>query len=139
MGSTFSSVMPTSTSGGVSAANVVSVRWANQIVLITLRADNNGEGGIFALFSLLKGKSQWAVVLTMIGGSALLADGILMPSITVTSSIEGLRMYNSNIPVIPIVLLILAVLFFIQQFGTNIVGRSFGPISVPACTIWARI
>jgi len=76
----------------------------------------------------MRGKSNWPVVLTMIGGAALLADGVLMPSITVTSSIEGLKLYNSNIPVVPIVLLIFIVLFFIQQFGSNFVGRSFGPI-----------
>jgi KUP system potassium uptake protein len=99
-------------------------------VLITLRADNNGEGGIFALYALMKKKSTWAVILTMIGGGALLADGVLMPSITVTSSIEGLRLFNPGIPVVPIVLIILAALFFIQQFGTNFVGSSFGPIMV---------
>jgi KUP system potassium uptake protein len=99
-------------------------------VLITLRADNNGEGGIFALFALIKAKSSWAAILTMIGGAALLADGVITPSITVTSSIEGLKLYNPDIPVVPIVLIILGVLFFIQQFGTNIVGSSFGPIMV---------
>jgi KUP system potassium uptake protein len=99
-------------------------------VIITLRADNNGEGGIFALFALIKEKSTWAAILTMIGGAALLADGVLMPSITVTSSIEGLRLINPDIHVVPIVLIILGVLFFIQQFGTNFVGSSFGPIMV---------
>jgi KUP system potassium uptake protein len=99
-------------------------------IIITLRADNKGEGGIFALFALLKNKSKWAAILTMIGGSALLADGVITPSITVTSSVEGLRMLNPGIPVVPIVLLIFMVLFFIQQFGTNLVGRSFGPIMV---------
>ena len=99
-------------------------------VLITLRADNNGEGGIFALFALIKGNSTWAAVLTMIGGGALLADGVLAPSITVTSAVEGLRLFNPEIPVVPIVLLIIAVLFFIQQFGSNFVGSSFGPIMV---------
>ncbi len=97
-------------------------------VLIALRADNNGEGGIFALAALIREKKAWIAILTMIGGSALLADGVLMPSITVTSSIEGLRLYNPAIPVVPIVLVILAVLFFIQKFGTNFVGTSFGPI-----------
>jgi KUP system potassium uptake protein len=97
-------------------------------VTITLRADNNGEGGIFALSSLIKGKSSWAAILTMIGGAALLADGVLTPAITVTSSVEGIRLYNADIPVVPIVLFILAVLFFIQQFGTNFIGSSFGPI-----------
>lgn len=99
-------------------------------ILITLRADNNGEGGIFALFALMKKKSSWAAILTMIGGAALLADGVITPSITVTSSIEGLRLFHPDIPVVPIVLAIFAVLFFIQQFGTNFVGSSFGPIMV---------
>lgn len=97
-------------------------------VIITLRADNNGEGGIFALFALMKKKAAWAAVLTMIGGGALLADGVITPSITVTSAVEGLSLINHNIPVVPIVLIIIGALFFIQQFGTNIVGGSFGPI-----------
>jgi len=97
-------------------------------ILITLKADNNGEGGIFALFALLRKKSSWAAILTMIGGAALLADGVITPSITVTSAVEGLQMVNSDIPVVPIVIVILAALFFIQQFGTNFVGSSFGPI-----------
>ncbi len=99
-------------------------------VLITLRADNNGEGGIFALFALMKEKSTWAAILTMIGGAALLADGVITPSITVTSSVEGLKLYNESIPVVPIVLVILGALFFIQQFGTNFIGSSYGPIMV---------
>ena len=99
-------------------------------IIITLRADNNGEGGIFALFALIRKKSSWAAILTMIGGAALLADGVITPAITVTSSIEGLKLFNPEIPVVPIVLFIFAVLFFIQQFGTNLVGSSFGPIMV---------
>ncbi len=99
-------------------------------VIIMLRADNNGEGGIFALFASIKGNSKWAVIMTMIGGSALLADGVLSPSITVTSAIEGLKLFNPEIHVVPIVLLIIGALFFIQQFGTNFVGSSFGPIMV---------
>ncbi len=99
-------------------------------VLITLRVNNKGEGGIYALFALIKRKSSWAAILTMIGASALLADGVITPAITVTSSIEGLRLFNAQIPVMTIVLLIFAVLFFMQQFGTNVVGGSFGPIMV---------
>lgn len=99
-------------------------------IIITLRADNNGEGGIFALFALIRKKSGWAALLTMAGGAALLADGVITPSITVTSAIEGLKLFNTNIPVIPIVLIIFGALFFIQQFGTNFVGGSFGPIMV---------
>lgn len=97
-------------------------------IAITLRADNNGEGGIFALFALMKKKSAWAAVLTMIGGGALLADAVITPSITVTSAIEGLKLLNPGIPVVPIVLIIIAILFFIQQFGTNFIGSYFGPV-----------
>lgn len=99
-------------------------------VFITLRADNHGEGGIFALFALTKKKSTWAAILTMVGGSALLADGVITPSITVTSAIEGLRLVNPKIPVIPVVLVIITVLFFFQQFGTRFIGKSFGPMMV---------
>lgn len=97
-------------------------------VIITLRADNKGEGGIFALYALIRNKSGWAAILTMIGGAALLADGVITPSITVTSAVEGLRMIKPEIPVVPIVIIIIAALFFIQQFGTNLIGSSFGPI-----------
>jgi KUP system potassium uptake protein len=99
-------------------------------ILITLRADNKGEGGIFALFALIRRKSTWAAILTMIGGAALLADGVITPAITVTSSIEGLNLFNPDIPVIPIVLIIFAAIFFMQQFGTNVMGVAFGPIMV---------
>ena len=99
-------------------------------IIITLRVNNKGEGGIYALFALMKRKSSWAAVLTMIGASALLADGVITPAITVTSSIEGLKLFNPEIPVIAIVILIFVVLFFMQQFGTNFVGGSFGPVMV---------
>ncbi len=99
-------------------------------VIITLRADNHGEGGIFALFALMKKKSTWAAVLTMIGGSALLADGVITPSITVTSSIEGLQLINPHLSVLPVVLMIISGLFFVQQFGTRFIGKSFGPIMI---------
>ncbi len=101
-------------------------------VLITLRVNNRGEGGIYALFAMLKQKPSWAAVLTMIGASALLADGVITPAITVTSAIEGVKMFSSGIPVTAIVLLIFVLLFFMQQFGTNLVGSTFGP----AMVIW---
>jgi len=104
-------------------------------VVVAMRADNNGEGGIFALIALIKDKSQWIAILTMIGGAALLADGVLTPAITITSSIEGLKLYNPGIHAVPIVLIILAALFFIQQFGTGFFRRSFGPVMV----IWFLI
>ncbi len=106
----------------------LTLQTTTKYILITLRVDNRGEGGILALFALMKKKVTWAVLITMVGGAALLADGVITPAITVTSSIEGLKLLNSEIPVVLIVLLILAVLFFIQQFGTNLVGSSFGPI-----------
>ncbi|KLT65862.1 KUP/HAK/KT family potassium transporter [Pedobacter sp. BMA] len=96
-------------------------------VIITLRADNKGEGGIFSLFSLVRKKAKWLVVPAVVGGCALLADGIITPSITVTSAIEGLTR-KFDIQVIPIVLVILTILFIIQQFGTNLVGKLFGPV-----------
>jgi KUP system potassium uptake protein len=97
-------------------------------VIITLRADNHGEGGIFALFALIRKKSNWIAIFTMVGGSALLADGIITPAITVTSSIEGLGLIHPNIPIVPVVIAILTFLFFFQQFGTGFIGRVFGPV-----------
>ncbi len=97
-------------------------------VVITLRADNKGEGGIFSLYSLVRKKAKWLVLPAVIGGAALLADGMITPSITVTSAIEGLKLKFPDVPVIPIVISIIALLFIIQQFGTNLVGKLFGPI-----------
>jgi len=97
-------------------------------VLITLKADNRGEGGIFSLFALLRHKRAWLYVFAIIGGSTMLADGIITPSITVLSAVEGLTLLNNQIPVIFITILILSFLFFIQQFGTAFIGKSFGPI-----------
>ncbi len=108
----------------------LTLQTTTKYIIIALRVDNNGEGGILSLYALLRKKSTWAALLTMIGGAALLADGVITPAITVTSSIEGLKIINPAIPVVVIVLFIFAVLFFFQQFGTNLVGSSFGPIMV---------
>ena len=108
----------------------LTLQTTTKYIIIALRVDNRGEGGILALFALMRKKATWAVLLTMIGGAALLADGVITPAITITSSIEGLRLLNPEIPVILIVLMIFAVMFFIQQFGTNLIGSSFGPIMV---------
>lgn len=97
-------------------------------IVITLRADNNGEGGIFSLFALIRKRAKWAYLLAIVGGSTLLADGVITPSITIVSSIEGLSILNPRVPVIPIVVAIITGLFFIQKFGTKAVGKSFGPI-----------
>ncbi|MBI4931625.1 MAG: KUP/HAK/KT family potassium transporter [Bacteroidetes bacterium] len=98
-------------------------------VILVLRADNRGEGGIFALYTLVKKtKIYWLIVPAMIGGSALIADGILTPAISVSSAVEGLRSINGNINTLPIVIIILTALFAIQQFGTGFVGKFFGPM-----------
>jgi KUP system potassium uptake protein len=98
-------------------------------VIITLNADNHGEGGIFALYALVKKtKIKWLIVPAIIGGSALLADGIITPPISVSSAVEGLRTYYPEINTVPIVIGILVILFSIQQFGTNLVGKFFAPM-----------
>lgn len=104
-------------------------------VLLTLMADNKGEGGIFSLYTLVRRQKKWLVIPAMLGGAALLADGMITPPITVTAAIEGL----DNIPILHgielrtiifIVLGILAILFFMQQFGTASIGKLFGPMMV---------
>lgn len=97
-------------------------------ILITLRADNKGEGGIFALYALIRKKAKWVFIFAIIGGSTLLADGIITPAITVISAVEGLALVNAKIPILPITIVIICGLFMIQQFGTNFLGKSFGPI-----------
>ncbi|WP_201309353.1 KUP/HAK/KT family potassium transporter [Flavobacterium sp. MK4S-17] len=98
-------------------------------VLITLKADNKGEGGIFSLYALLKRfKKKWMIVPAIIGGSCLMADGFITPPISVSSAIEGLRVYNENLDTVSIVVAILFVLFSIQRFGTKFLGRFFGPM-----------
>jgi KUP system potassium uptake protein len=98
-------------------------------VIITLSADNHGEGGIFALYALVKRtKIQWLIVPAIIGGSALLADGIITPPISVSSAVEGIRTFYPSINTVPIVIGILFVLFTIQQFGSKLVGKFFAPM-----------
>ncbi|MGN6342032.1 MAG: KUP/HAK/KT family potassium transporter [Ginsengibacter sp.] len=102
-------------------------------VILTLRADNNGEGGIFSLYALVRRQKKWLVFPAMIGGAALIADGMITPTISVTSAIEGLKNlpFLNEIPqtvVVYIVIGILSVLFFAQQFGTASIGKLFGPI-----------
>jgi KUP system potassium uptake protein len=102
-------------------------------VWLTLKADNKGEGGIFSLYALVRRQKRWLVIPAMIGGAALLADGMITPPISVTSAIEGLRQlpnlnYIPQDTIVYIVLGILVVLFFLQQFGTQSIGKLFGPI-----------
>ncbi len=97
-------------------------------VTITLQADNHGEGGIFALYALIRRRKKWLFVPAIIGGSTLLADSIITPSISVTSAVEGLEFLVPDFPVIPVCLMILTLLFFFQKAGTAMVGKTFGPV-----------
>lgn len=102
-------------------------------VILTLKADNKGEGGIFSLYALVRRRRKWLVVPAMIGGAALLADGIITPPISITSAIEGLRqlpgLHNiQQSTIVAIVIGIISILFFMQQFGTASIGKLFGPI-----------
>jgi len=104
-------------------------------VLMVLRADNRGEGGTFALYALVRRQKKWLVIPAMIGGAALLADGIITPPMTITSAIEGLRelpvfaqLGKNDNTIVYIVLGIIAAFFFLQQFGTASIGKLFGPI-----------
>lgn len=99
-------------------------------VLITLQADNHGEGGIFSLFAILKKNYKGLTLFAIIGGSALLADGIITPPISVSSAIEGIKILYPQINTIPIVIGILTFLFAIQVLGTESVGKAFGPVMV---------
>ncbi|WP_373515540.1 KUP/HAK/KT family potassium transporter [Persicitalea sp.] len=97
-------------------------------VTLILRADNNGEGGIFALFALVRRHAKWLTVPAIIGGATLLSDSIITPPISVSSAVEGIRAIYPTIETIPIVIAILTILFTIQVFGTNKVGAAFGPV-----------
>jgi KUP system potassium uptake protein len=103
-------------------------------VLLVLRADNRGEGGTFALYALVRRRKKWLVIPAMIGGASLLADGIITPPISITSAVEGLKeLHALNIKqgsnsVVIIVISILTLFFFMQQFGTASIGKMFGPV-----------
>lgn len=98
-------------------------------IIIVLSADNNGEGGVFSLYALIRRYAgKWILYPTIIGGSFILAEGIITPPISVSSAVEGLRIYAPDIPTIPIVIGILIILFVAQQFGTQTIGKFFGPV-----------
>jgi KUP system potassium uptake protein len=98
-------------------------------ILIVLSADNNGEGGVFSLYTLIKNKGgRWIMYPAIIGGSFILAEGIITPPISVSSAVEGLRVYSEHLPIIPIVIGILILIFVAQQFGTQTIGKLFGPV-----------
>src|SRR5436853_1256099 len=109
-------------------------------IWLTLKADNHGEGGVFSLFALVKRYNKKLAVIAILGATTLLADGIITPPISVTSAIEGLATVNGlenvfapgNVITVAVVLGILSALFFFQRFGTQKIGKAFGPVM----TIW---
>jgi KUP system potassium uptake protein len=109
-------------------------------VLVAMKADNHNEGGIFALYSLVRRCGKWLIIPAMVGGAALLADGILTPAVTVTTAIEGLRTIDffygiigdNQAIVVGITLVILCILFAMQKAGTSTIGKAFGPVM----TVW---
>ena len=105
-------------------------------VLVSLKADNHGEGGIFALYSIVRRYGKWLIIPAMLGGSALLADGVLTPAVTITTAVEGLRTIpemhaligDNQMNVVAITLVIVCILFAVQRAGTSKIGRAFGPV-----------
>jgi len=98
-------------------------------VWLTLQADNKGEGGIFSLYTLVKKlKKKWLIVPALIGGSAMLADGFITPPISISSALEGVKIYYPDLKTIPFVIGIILILFFFQSYGTKTIGKFFGPI-----------
>ena len=115
--------------GGVSCIFwTLTLQTTLKYVVITLRADNKGEGGIFSLFSLVRRRAKWLIIPALVGGCALLADGIITPPITVSAAIEGLHAFSPHLHTVPIVIIIIVALFIIQRFGTSLVGKAFGPM-----------
>lgn len=99
-------------------------------IILTLMADNDGEGGVFSLYALVRRFGKGLVIPTILGATTLLADGIITPPISVASAVEGLEIVIPDLPTVPIVVVILSLLFFFQRFGTQRIGQTFGPIMV---------
>lgn len=115
--------------GGISCVFwTLTIQTTIKYVILTLRADNNGEGGIFSLYSLLRRRFPYLIIGAMLGGAMLLADGIITPPISVASAVEGLRQINPELNTVPIVVTIIILIFVFQRAGTNVVGKAFGPI-----------
>ncbi len=99
-------------------------------IILTLMADNHGEGGVFSLYALVRRFGKNLIIPTILGATTLLADGIITPPISVASAVEGLEIVVPHLPTVPIVIIILSLLFFFQRFGTQKVGSAFGPMMV---------
>jgi KUP system potassium uptake protein len=116
--------------GGFSAVFwTLTLQTSLKYVIFVLSADNKGEGGVFSLYTLVRRYAgKWIMYPTLLGGAFILAEGIITPPISVSSAVEGLRIYSPNLPTIPIVIGILVVIFGFQQFGTQLIGKFFGPV-----------
>ena len=124
--------------GGVSCVFwTLTIQTTIKYVLIILNADNKGEGGVFSLYQLLRRRYKNLIIAAIVGGGMAMADGIITPAISVSSAIEGLNSINSDIPTVPIVLLIVSVIFLFQRVGTNVVGKAFGPVMMVWFTMLA--
>lgn len=117
--------------GGVSAVFwTLFFQTTLKYVFITMRADNNGEGGIFSLFALIRRHGKWVLWPAIIGGSFMIADSLITPPISVTSAMEGLRGINPDISIMPLTIGIIVLLFLFQQSGTHLIGKFFGPAMI---------
>ena len=117
--------------GGISCIIwTLTIQTTIKYVVVTLRADNNGEGGILSLFALIRKKFRWAYILAIIGASTLLADGVITPAITVVSSVEGLNNLIPSIPVDVVAIVIILIIFLLQPLGTARLGKTFGRVMV---------
>ncbi|MCY7329695.1 MAG: KUP/HAK/KT family potassium transporter [Saprospiraceae bacterium] len=115
--------------GGVSLVFwTLTIQTTLKYVMLTLRADNNGEGGIFSLYTLVRRKDRWLLYPAIIGGAAMLSDGMITPPFSVVSAVEGLESRYPGMPTVGIAIGIISILFFAQRFGTAAVGKGFGPI-----------
>ncbi|WP_262888737.1 KUP/HAK/KT family potassium transporter [Pontibacter pamirensis] len=115
--------------GGISCVFwTLTLQTTFKYVVLTLQADNRGEGGIFSLYTLIRRRATWLIIPAMAGGAALLADGIITPPISVSSAVEGLRLLYPDLATVPIVIAILTGIFLLQSVGTEIVGKAFGPV-----------
>lgn len=122
--------------GGVSLVFwTLTLQTTVKYVLLTLRADNNGEGGIFSLYTLVRRRQRWLLYPAILGGAAMISDGMITPPISVSSAVEGLELKYPGIPTMTITIAIISLLFFVQRFGTAAVGKSFGPIML----IWFSV
>jgi KUP system potassium uptake protein len=114
--------------GGVSLVFwTLTLQTTLKYVLLTLRADNRGEGGIFSLYTLVRRRRRWLLLPAILGGAAMLSDGMITPPISVCSAVEGLESKIHGFPTVLVSIIIISMLFFIQRFGTAAVGKSFGP------------